>query len=420
MSRLYPTHSAITHLAPRSWLSMPDRSRAFRKLALFAICLTVAAAFLVIKTFAQNQTTATATQAPAEKTVDEVQKNIQVLKGLPQSQLIPVMNFMGASLGVRCNYCHVNKGGVWDYASDEKGEKKSAREMISLVMNTNKNTFKGSPEVSCYTCHRGRTQVAHTVSFPMPTPEPRPSAQAQGQAPAQTPGQTQAQPQGEGQQQREALPTPEEILAKYYQAIGGSAAIDKLTSRVMKGTAVTSNGTELGYEIAQSGPEMMLATITTDQGVIERGFNGTAGWEKSARGIRDLSAAELTYFRRYSSLLRDIKLQDQFSRISVAGKPKIDGRYVYVLRATTATGQREQLYFDAETGLLIRRSLSITTPVGTIPEQVEFSDYRDVDGMKVPFVVKVSSTDPNVNVTRKFTEVKLNVPVEAKRFNKPA
>src|SRR5215831_12218002 len=94
--------------------------------------------------------------APPEKTTEQVQKNIKVLTGLPQSQLIPVMNFMATSLGRRCNYCHVNNNGQWDYASDEKQEKNTAREMIKLVLDVNKNSFKGNTEVSCFTCHRGR------------------------------------------------------------------------------------------------------------------------------------------------------------------------------------------------------------------------------------------------------------------------
>ena len=83
-----------------------------------------------------------------------------MLNGLPQSQLIPVMNFMSASLGVRCTYCHMNKDGKWDFVSDEKPEKNTAREMIKMVLAVNKDTFRGNTEVSCYTCHRGRTNPA--------------------------------------------------------------------------------------------------------------------------------------------------------------------------------------------------------------------------------------------------------------------
>jgi len=124
--------------------------------------------------------------------------------------------------------------------------------------------------------------------------------------------------------------------------------------------------------------------------------------------------------RRYPALYTDIKLKEQFSRISFGGKPKIDGRDVYALRATTTGGKREQLFFDVETGLLVRRTTSTTTLIGTIPEQVDFSDYRDVDGLKMPFTIRVSTVDPTYSVVRKFTEIKLNVPVDPKRFTKPA
>lgn len=382
---------------------MTNYAPASIRLAILVVPIALVFAFVLERTSAQNPPAAPPPQAPAEKPVEEVQKNIQALKGLPQSQLAPVMNYISASLGVKCVFCHVNKAGTWDFASDEKGEKKTARAMIEMVTGINKNTFRGSADVGCYTCHRGRTSVARTVPLPVPTPEPPRQGPA---APAQP--------------QREAMPSADQILDKYHQAVGGPAVIEKLKSRVMKGTLTTADGTDLGYELSQSGPEMVLAVITTQRGAVERGFNGTAGWEKSPGGLRELGSGELYYLRRYPDIYKDLKLKDQFTRINVAGKPKIDGRDVYLLRATTAGGKREQLFFDAETGLLVRRSTSTTTPIGMIPEQVDFEDYRDVDGLKLPFTVRVSAVDPNYSVTRKFTEIKLNVPLDAKRFNKPA
>jgi hypothetical protein len=364
-------------------------------LSLFVLSLTVVA---ITRTRAQNQPAA---QTPTEKTIDQTHTNIKVLKGVPDSQLIPIMNFMGASLGVRCNYCHVNNNGKWDFASDEKGEKNAARDMMTMTMGINKNSFRGNNEVSCYTCHRGRTNVAHTLPMPLPTPEPRPS-------PAPTPA---GSPQPN--------PTADQVIDKFYQAIGGVAAIDKMKSRVMKGTVVMNNGNEIGYEVDQSGPDSVLAILTTPQGVMERAFNGTVGWEKSATGVRDLRGEEIGNLRRYPSFYTDLKLKEQFSRIGFGGKQKIDGRDVYALRATTTAGGRETLFFDVETGFLVRRASSLATPVGNIPEQVDFSDYRDVDGLKLPFTIKVESIDPMSSVVRKFTEIKLNVPIDAKRFNKP-
>ena len=380
---------------------MSPQKAIFLRLTLLTLLVTSCVTVLINRTSAQNQATPTAT-ATTEKTVEQVQKNIQVLKGLPASQLVPVMNYMAASLGVRCNYCHLNNQGTWDYASDEKAEKKTAREMITMVGGINKGNFRGNPEVSCYTCHRGRTSVVHTLSVPLPTPEPRPS-------PAPSP--TAPQPPN---------PTADQILDKYYQALGGAAAIEKLQSRVMTGTLTTAQGLEVGYQLNQSGPESVLAQLTTPQGVIERAFSGTSGWEKSSRGVRDLSDVEMNYIRHYSLLYSDIKLKDQFSRTSFGGKQKIDGRDVYVIRATTTSGKRETLFFDAETGLLLRRTSATTTPVGSIPEQVDYSDYKDVDGMKLPFTIRFSAVDPSYSGVRKFTEIKLNVPIDPKRFNKPA
>jgi len=164
----------------------------------------------------------------------------------------------------------------------------------------------------------------------------------------------------------------------------------------------------------------VLAVLNSPAGVFERGFDGTIAWEKSSRGIRDLSAPEVYYLRRYPDIYKDLKLKEQFTRLTFGGKPKVDGRDVYVIRGTTASGRRETLFFDVETGFLVRRTTSMTTPVGTIPEQVDFADYKDVDGLKLPFTIRVSAVDPNYSVVRKFTEIKLNVPLDAKIFNKPA
>src|SRR5437879_13491952 len=96
--------------------------------------------------------------APQEKTVEQTRKNIKVLTGMPDSQLIPVMNYFAASMGRRCNFCHVNNNGQWDYPADTKPEKNTAREMIKMVFDLHKLKFDGATDISCYTCHRGRNQ----------------------------------------------------------------------------------------------------------------------------------------------------------------------------------------------------------------------------------------------------------------------
>jgi len=352
------------------------------------------------QTPASTQGTPTPQTAPGEKTVEQVQKNIQVLSGLPQSQLVPVMNYMGSSLGVKCTFCHVKNGDKWDFVSDAKPEKGTAREMIKMVQGINKGNFKGNPAIGCFTCHRGSE---HPVRVPqLPIAAATPFAESVEAAPKETP------------------PTADQILAKYTEALGGSAAIEKLRTRSMKGTWLTADGITLGYEVYQAAPDKLFTVLNTPkQGVFERGFDGKTAWEKSSRGVRELEGTQLFYLKRYPDLFRDIKLQGQFTRISYGGKDKIDGKDVYVLRGIGVDGKGERLYFDAQTGLLVRRITSTTTVVGLIPEQVDYEDYREVDGMKVPFTIRITAIDSFWSSTRKFTEIKLNVPVDETKFNKP-
>src|ERR1051325_10018869 len=156
-------------------------------LSTFAASLFATSVALVMLAPAASSSTQ---QPPAEKTVEQVQKNIKVLNGMPESQLIPAMNFMSASLGVRCTFCHVNKEGKWDFVSDEKPEKNTAREMITMVLAVNKGTFRGNTEVSCFTCHGGRTHPISSPMLPIPEATPRPvaaEAKPRGTKNAETP-----------------------------------------------------------------------------------------------------------------------------------------------------------------------------------------------------------------------------------------
>src|SRR6185295_310346 len=273
---------------------------------------------------------ATKAQAPQEKTVEQVEKNIKVLTGMPQSQLIPVMNFFAASMGRRCNYCHVNNQGQWDYASDAKPEKTSAREMIKLVMDINKTTerMKLDP-VSCYTCHRGRTSPQSIPALPLPMPSPPPNAGgAGGPTPSASP---QASPTP-----TPALPSADEIFSKYAAVLGSQTAIDKLKSRTAKGTVTQANGNSFQFELSQAAPDKFYLLITTPQGMIERGFNGQVGWEKTERGVREITGAELIHFKMANGLFTLLKLKEQYSKPPRVRKDKLGDRDVYIVDGTTS------------------------------------------------------------------------------------
>jgi outer membrane lipoprotein-sorting protein len=378
-----------------------------------ALAFSLVALFLIFDNRSEV-VRATKAQPPQEKTVEQVGKNIKVLTGMPESQLIPVMNFFAASMGRRCNYCHVNNQGQWDYASDAKTEKTAAREMIKLVMDINKTTerLKLDP-VSCYTCHRGRTSPQSIPALPLPLPSPPPNAGGVGgPTPSASP---QASPAA-----TPALPSADEIFSKYAAALGGQTAIDKLKSRTVKGTVTQANGSSVQFELSQGAPDKFYLLVTTPQGTIERGFNGQVGWEKTARGVREITGTELSNFKMANGLFSLLKLKEQYSRPPRVRKDKLGDRDVYIVDGTTTDNRRMRLYFDAASGLLLRRTTTMPTMVGIIPDQIDLEDYREADGLKFPFTSRAATLEVgNPTSTRTFTEVKLNVPVDDSKFNMP-
>ena len=376
------------------------------------LVFSIVALFLILDN--RSEVVRTTKAQSQEKTVEQVEKNIKVLTGMPQSQLIPVMNFFAASMGRRCNYCHVNNQGQWDYASDAKPEKTAAREMIKLVMDINKTTerLKLDP-VSCYSCHRGRTSPQSIPALPLPLPSPPPNAGGPG---GPTPG---ASPQA-SPSPTPALPSADEIFSKYAAAVGGQTVIDKLKSRTAKGTVTQANGNAFQFELSQGAPDKFYVLVTTQQGTVERGFNGQVGWEKTARGVREITGAELINFKSANGLFSLLKLKEQYSRPPRVRKDKLGDRDVYIIDGTTTENQRMRLYFDATSGLLLRRTTTMPTIIGIIPDQIDLEDYREADGLKFPYTARAANLEVgNPTSTRTFTELKLNVPVDESKFNMP-
>jgi hypothetical protein len=220
---------------------------------------------------------------------------------------------------------------------------------------------------------------------------------------------------------QESLPSVDQILDKYVQALGGKAAVEKLTSRVSKGTfevdQMPGTATE---EIYEKAPNKQLSiTDAPNFGVVRRAFNGTAGWQDMPQtGLQDVTGNQLTAMKRYSDFYRDIKLQELYPKMTVKGKESVNGHDAYVVEATPADGPPELMYFDVGSGLLVRAQGQAEGPNGTVMIDSTFDDYREVDGIKLPFVIHQSMGD--FGFTIRLTEVKHNVPIDDAKFDKPA
>ncbi len=369
------------------------------KCGVTALALLLAVAFSLAELMPPQRAIASSDEQEAsaqatEQTMEQHYKNIQALKGLPASQMRPMMNYISAALGMSCADCHVRTNGQFEFDKDDNNHKKIARRMIQMTMDLNKQFFNGRPQVSCYTCHQGHEHPASVPPLPRVTPK------------------EEARPSG-------APPKPEEILAKYTQAVGGKEAVEKIKTRVIKGQSVAANGQGFPLEINFAAPGQYTLNVALPQSASTQKFNGSAGWIKNAREDRAMDGVDLMRARSLALSLAPLQINDPKVRLGFGGYEKIGDREAVALRGALPDKRRVRYLFDKETGLLLRRVVTTETPIGIDPEQTDYEDYREVDGVKVPHTIRTSYLDNVYSSTRKFTEIKHNAQVDEAQFKLP-
>jgi outer membrane lipoprotein-sorting protein len=326
---------------------------------------------------------------------EQVFKNIQVLKGTPANQVIPSMQFIANSLGVECDFCHVRGANE----KDDKKAKQTARQMIQMQMAINRDNFKGEREVTCFSCHRGaHDPVGVPIISDTETRRPEPEKTEAAAS---------------------ALPTADEILNKYVQAAGGADALQKISSRVEKGT-VSFGPQQLPVEVLAKAPNKRISLVHTPNGDNITAFDGHAGWlgNPGGRPPRDMSAQENEAIGFDATFYLPTELKKMFAQFRVRpAADKIGGHDVVQLIGVNPGKAPMRLFFDKESGLLLRSVRYADTPLGRNPTQVDYADYRAQDGIKVPFQWTVAR--PLGRFTIQVTELQQNVPVDDKKFEKP-
>jgi photosynthetic reaction center cytochrome c subunit len=320
-------------------------------------------------------------------------KNIQVLKDIPSDQLIPSMRFITASLGVQCNYCHVPD----HFDRDDKKPKQIARNMMRMMLTIDKDSFEGKREVTCYSCHRGSIK-----------PEGIPVVA--GDVPPKT-------PEAGTETLVANLPTADELIGRYIQALGGAATIEKITSRVEKGTT-TIGGKSYGTEIFEQDPEKQRVVQHTPAGDSIITFDGHAGWS-SAPGhpVREMHGADLDAARIDADLHFPLQLKLNCAELKVEYPEKISDHEAQVISCANVGKRAMKLYFDEQSGLLVRLVRYADSPLGLIPTQIDYSDYRDAGGVKAPF--RWTIAEPNESTTTQLESIQENVAIDAASFAKP-
>jgi len=334
------------------------------------------------------------------RTAEQVYKNIVALKGTPASELNQAMHLMKGAVGVDCTYCHIER--EWD---KDVGAKAVARQMILMMMDINTRQFGGRQVVTCNTCHNGQPIPASMPAFPVLEPKPP---------------------------QKLVLPSTDQVLTRYVDALGGAAAIGKLSSRVITGTQYIPTGPggttpmPAVMERYLQAPNRTLTVYRTATFTTSQGFDGTTAWTQNQNGaVGEPVALDAARARRAADFHEPLNLRTEYTQITVTGIEKVNGRDAYVLVGVPQNDKPERLYFDTQTGLLLRKVTVLPTPIGDSPFQTDFDDYRDTgSGVKFPFLIQMNPANPRTELapsaTLRVTKVEDNAAIDAARFARPA
>lgn len=341
------------------------------------------------------------TSRPAEQAF----KNIKVLTGVPESQIQPTMWFFSAALGVRCRFCHEDENDKREM--DTKPQKAVARKMIEMTMAINKNSFGGRTVVTCNSCHRGNAKPVGSPAIGIDTSLAT-RAEAVGKPIAADP-----------------MPTLDQLIGKYETASGGAATARQISSLAMKGTVVDTNFNgerkTMPVDIVAKGPAFTMVTAHDHDGDSISTINGSSGWivteNRPARDMRptEFEAAKLEDPNYVTGRVKQVFTELRFqSRLE-----KIDGRDAYIVSGRSPGSTAVRLYFDKESGMLMRLVYDTETVFGPYYTRIDYADYRNSDGLQVPYHWKISRVRGEVSEYQ-VSELKLNVPVNEASFAKPS
>ena len=343
---------------------------------------------------------------PADKPVvaEEVFKNVQVLKGISVNEFMGTMGVFSAALGMSCEDCHAADDSKWENYATDNPRKQTARRMVLMMAAINKTNFGGRQVVTCYSCHRGadRPKLTPNLATLYTTPPEDPNDFI-GQA-------------------RNA-PPPDEVFDKYLKALGGAERLAALTSFVARGISVGygPEGEKRPVEIFARAPGQLTRIIHTASGDSTTTYDGRSAWIAAPHrpvAVVSLTGHDLEGAKLDAALAFPGGIKQALTKWRVGFAATINDREVQVVQGTSTSGALATLFFDAESGLLVRQVRYADSPVGRIPTLIDYADYREVAGVKMPFRWTVTWLDGRDSF--ELEQVQPNVAIDAARFARPA
>lgn len=223
------------------------------------------------------------------------------------------------------------------------------------------------------------------------------------------------------------LPGADEVIARYVTALGGKDALQKVNRRVITGEAESSlfkGKARWGY--VASAPDRRVSVLEVPNvGALMDGFDGTVAWRKSGtQPAVTLGGEELAKAKRDAQFHRDSNLKLIYPDLRTTGASVLDGEPCFILEAKPSTNAVERFWFSQKSGFLVRQESEFTTPAGRVSSSATYGDFRPVDGIRMPYLMKVHATGAGtggreVDFTMRFLEVRHNLAVDEARFSKP-
>lgn len=364
-------------------------------------CVAAALPFGV-KLFAQNPAPA----APKLEMSDKYFKNVKVLTNIPVDEFMGTMGLFSAALSYCCGDCHTGAGtDNPDWAGDKNPRKVVARRMAAMVKEINKANFGGGNQVTCWTCHRGSPAPAVTPSIDTIYGEPL-------QFP---PDSIIAAKPGQG-----ALPL-DQIFDKYVQALGGAAATGRVTSYTAKGTSHLFGETrEDPMELYAKAPDSLATVVHQRGGDLARTYDGRDAWVMlplTVVGKYPLTGGAKEGGKLDAELAFPWRIKSFYQNWKVGIPTTIEGKDVQLVQASVPPGIIATFYFDKTTGLMTRMVRMVNSAAGRVPTQIDYSDYKAVNGVMMPFKWTygwVSGREEYV-----VTSYEMNAAVDAAKFREP-
>jgi len=331
-------------------------------------------------------------------------KNIQVLKGIPVDEFLDTMGLISAALSLCCGDCHTGAGTSNPKWEDDPPRKRTARSMIQMVNTINRGNFNGRHVVTCWTCHRGQPRPAATPAIDRIYGEP--VLESADILPPATSG----------------VPTVDQIFDKYIQALGGANRLASVTSYAVKGTSIGYGEVGAGdaAELYARSPNLLATFVHQREGNMARVFDGRNGYfmlpltvvEEYPRTNGAVEGAKLE-----AEMLFPGRIKEFLSSWRVSYPVSLDGHDVQVVQGAGAQGLVATFYFDKDSGLLNRMIHYRDSAIGRVPTQIDYSDYRPVNGVMMAYKWTYGWVSGQDEYT--MTAIQPNVTVDATKFAKP-